>query len=206
MTLRQVGTYLRRLAALAGGNATSGNAVRFAMVGLLGLGVDVGAFQTLWNAGLGLSTSHMFSFLLATAVNYVLNSRWAFRASCADRLAWGGYARFLTVCLMALFLRGGVLALLVQQAGWPTKAALCSAIFVAAVVNYLGSAFFVFPHLGARTSINWRIAAIDWWATRCFCVLCISACPTCSRRRHTTGTMRSIRPSDISITRPWSPG
>jgi len=160
MTLRQVGTYLRRLAALAGGNATSGNAVRFAMVGLLGLGVDVGAFQTLWNAGLGLSTSHMFSFLLATAVNYVLNSRWAFRASCADRLAWGGYARFLTVCLMALFLRGGVLALLVQQAGWPTKAALCSAIFVAAVVNYLGSAFFVFPHLGARTSINWRIAAI----------------------------------------------
>ncbi len=160
MNLRQVGTYLRRLAALAGGNATAGNAVRFAMVGLLGLAVDVGTFHGLWNMGLGLSTSHMFSFFVATAVNYVFNSRWAFRASCGDRLAWGGYARFLTVCLMALFLRGGVLALLVRQAGWPTKAALVTAIFVAAAVNYLGSAFFVFPHPVGRTSIKWRIATI----------------------------------------------
>jgi dolichol-phosphate mannosyltransferase len=161
MCLRQAVIYLRRLIVLAGGAATAGNAMRFALVGLLGLMVDIGMFHVLWNRGLGLSTSHTFSFFVATVLNYTLNSQWAFRSTSGQSLAWGGYAKFLVVCLAALFLRGGVLALLVHRSGWPMEAALVAAVFAAAAVNYIGAAFFVFPRRSERTgNINWGLAAI----------------------------------------------
>lgn len=161
MSLRQAVIYLRRLIVLAGGAATASNAMRFALVGLLGLVADVGMFHVLWSKGLGLSASHIFSFFVATVLNYVLNSHWAFRSTSGQCLAWGGYAKFLAVCLAALFLRGGVLALLVQRSGWPMEAALVVAISAAAAVNYIGSAFFVFPRCAERISrISWRLAAI----------------------------------------------
>ena len=81
MSLGQVSAYLRRLAALLGGLVSTSTVTQFALVGLLGMAVDLGGFQLLRNAGVTLSSAHITSFFLATVLNYVLNSRWVFRAS-----------------------------------------------------------------------------------------------------------------------------
>lgn len=136
-------------------------AVRFAFVGLLGWIVDLTLFQALWRAGLELSVAHISSFFVAAATNYVLNSRWAFVATSGGRLGWRGLFRFLTVALLALFLRGGVLAMGHERLGLSPAVALCAAIVTAALINYLGCAFYVFSRPSGRShAIRWRTAAI----------------------------------------------
>ena len=162
--LAQMAAYGRRLMVLAGGAVSMGTAARFAIVGVLGVGVDFLAFMTLLAVGASLVLSHVVSFALATVFNYALNSRWSFAGSRAmsPESDWRLYLRFFTVCLLALFLRGGILATAVDSWGWPPQAAILLAIAAAAIVNYLGSAFFIFPSVGPRTSdsVRWRVRAI----------------------------------------------
>ena len=162
--ISQMAAYARRLMVLAGGAISMGTAARFATVGVLGLGVDLMAFNALFSAGLDIVEAHIASFALATLFNYVLNSRWSFAESARTPTDsdWKRYARFFAVCLLALFLRGGVLGTAVHAWGWPPQFAILLAIATAAAVNYLGSAFFVFPSLNSRVSrtIRWRVAAL----------------------------------------------
>jgi dolichol-phosphate mannosyltransferase len=162
--LKQMAAYGGRLMVLAGGAVSMGTATRFAIVGLLGVGVDFLAFMTLLSVGASLVSSHVASFVLATVFNYALNSRWSFAQFRAllPEADWRRYLRFFTVCLLALFLRGGILATAVNSWGWPPQAAILLAITAAAIVNYLGSAFFIFPSVGPRTSdsVRWRVLAI----------------------------------------------
>lgn len=162
--LPQMAAFARRLMVLAGGAVSMGTAARFASVGVLGLVVDLAAFNALFSAGLDFVNAHIASFALATVFNYVLNSRWSFTGSTSTRTEsdWMRYARFLVVCLLALFLRGGVLGTAVNTWGWPPQLAILLGIATAAMVNYLGSAFFVFPSLSPRVSptVRWRMAAL----------------------------------------------
>lgn len=161
MSAGQAMHYVRRLAALTGGDATPTAAGRFLLVGLLGMLVDLGLFQALWSAGLGLGVAHISGFAAASLFNYVLNARWSFRASTQGRLGGAGYARFLGVALLALFLRGGVLAFCHDLWGFPALAAAAVAILATALVNYLGSAFFVFHDERAISSeYRWRTASV----------------------------------------------
>ncbi len=160
MTLHQAGCCLRRVVALTGGvgRITAG---RVAPVALLALVVDVGLFELLRAIDLGLTLSHILSFLLASTISYVASSRWVFKPPAGERHGWPATLRFATVCLMALFLRGGVLALLMQRAAWPEHAALPVAASAAILINYLGSVFFAFrrndDEFGA---LPWRMAAV----------------------------------------------
>ena len=162
--LLQMAAFGRRLMVLAGGTVSLGTAARFATVGVLGMAVDFFAFTTLLAIGASLVLAHVTSFGLATIFNYALNSRWSFAESrnISPDSDWRRYARFLTVCLLALFLRGGILATAVDGWGWPPKAAILLAIASAAIVNYLGSTFFIFPSAGPRVShsIRWRVLAL----------------------------------------------
>ncbi len=149
---------------LAGGTVSLGSAARFATVGVLGVGIDFFAFMILLATGAGLMVAHVASFVVATIFNYALNSRWSFAESrhISRQSDWGRYARFLTICLLALFLRGGILATAVIDWNWPPKAAILLAIASAAIVNYLGSAFFIFPPVNPSTSrsVRWRVLAL----------------------------------------------
>jgi dolichol-phosphate mannosyltransferase len=162
--LLQVAAYARRLMVLAGGAVSMGTAARFATVGLLGIGVDLLVFNALFAAGLGMVVAHVASFALTTFFNYALNSRWSFAESARIQVEpdWHRYLRFLAVCLLALFLRGGVLAIAAQVWGWPPELAILPGIAAAAAINYVGSAFFVFPSLNPRVSrtVRWRMAAL----------------------------------------------
>lgn len=162
MSMKQVGIYLSRLMVLLGRAGVTFNAMRFALISLLGLGIDLGIFHILWSRGIRLSTAHIFSFFIASVINYFLISKWAFRPAIEQRFSKGGHIKFLGLGLMALFLRGGVLALFIQQFSWQANAALIAAIFMTVAVNYIGCVFFVFPRsIEQVNSINWRIATLS---------------------------------------------
>lgn len=154
--------YLQRLITLAGGTVSIGTASRFALVGFAGIFVDALVFQWMLSWSSGLALAHITSFLAAVIVNYTLNSKWSFRPYSGGNLTWQQFSRFLIVGLFALLLRGGVLALLVYTWHLPAELAIFPAIAATAVVNYLGSAFYVFPENKNRPSleIRWRIAAL----------------------------------------------
>ena len=102
------------------------------------------------------------SFFLPAAVNYALNSKWSFRAYHTGSLRWDQFGRFLTVGIFALLMRGGILALLVH--GWhlPPFLAIFPAIAATAAINYLGSAFYVFPVAQNLPvpDMRWQVASL----------------------------------------------
>ncbi|MFO7579848.1 MAG: glycosyltransferase family 39 protein [Nitrosomonas halophila] len=154
--------FLQRLIALAGGTVSIRTASRFAVVGFLGVFVDVLIYQWMISQGSGLALAHISSFIAAATFNYTLNSKWSFRLHHPGHLRWSQFIRFLTVGLFALLLRGGVLAWLVYGWGVGSEWAIFPAIIAAAGVNYLGSAFYVFPKADPPVPlhIRWRTAAI----------------------------------------------
>lgn len=162
LSLSHQQAYAQRLITLAGGTVTFGTASRFAAVGLLGVLIDVAVFQWLISTGATLALAHFTGFLTAATSNYALNSKWAFREHHAGFLRWQQFARFLIVALLALLLRGGILALLVYAGDIPPLLAIFPAILATAVINYLGSAFYVFPNGNNQShpDIRWRTAAI----------------------------------------------
>jgi len=155
--------YLRGLLSLGGGAVSPGTATRFGLVGVLGMLVDLLIFRYLYSAGYGLALAHLSSFLAATVFNYTFNARWSFMGSArrGHERDVSRYLRFLAVCLMALFLRGAVLAFLVETVRCPLTWAVVGAVGAAAAINFLGSAFYVFsPEDAPSMELRWRIAAL----------------------------------------------
>lgn len=141
-----------------------GGAARFASVGLIGMFVDLLAFEGLFALGVSFITAHVISFCVATVTNFYLNSRWALSESARADGGRAGeiYMRCFTVCLLALAIRGGVLAATWGSFGVSAQVATLCAIGAAAIVSHLGSAFFVFPSANPRVTneMLWRMAAI----------------------------------------------
>jgi dolichol-phosphate mannosyltransferase len=168
MTLRVQWLFLRRLMAFGGARMSGGNMARFGLVGLSGVAVDLAVFWLLTTLGAGLASAHSGSFLVATLSNFALNAGWSFRGEYqAVGPSFGRYLRFLTVAMLALALRGGVLALLVYGLDVPAAWAIGPAVALTAVINYLGSIFYVFPAADRPDSpavrdpeIRWRLAAL----------------------------------------------
>ncbi len=160
MSLAMILAYARQIVSLAGGNISRKTGVRFGLVGILGLIIDVGVFHILFRAGVGLGPANTVSFFVACLSNFLLNKYWAF----PDSKDYQGnklqkFLLFVSIALLALFLRGGVLALLIRSWHWPVYLALTAAIGTAAAINYLGSAFVVFPCDENRLTpeIRWRV-------------------------------------------------
>ena len=161
LSFRPQWAYLHRLMTLAGGTVPAGAASRFAAVGLLSVAIDALLFQFLMSRGSGLALAHITSFFTAAAVNYSLNSGRSFRDHAGD-LRRNQLGRAVTVCMFALLIRGGVLALLVD--GWhlPSFLAIFPAIAATAIINYFGTAFYVFPVSMNPPSpeVRWRVASV----------------------------------------------
>lgn len=161
---KEIFSFLKQILVLAGGAVSTGSAVRFGIVGSLGVVVDYLVFSMLLTAGVGIVPSHITSFIAATISNYVLNARWAFAgtARLSGKPEWRIYLSFVSVCILALLFRGATLAILTDSVGWSPRIAIFFAIAAAVMVNYIGSAFFVFPqqHERSTASIRWRIFAL----------------------------------------------
>ncbi len=88
--------------------------------------VDIGVFCALIAAGVVLQSSHIAAFATGIALSCLLQHR---ALGAAAALTQGrSYLRLATVALMALFLRGGVLALLTQRFAMPPQFAIVMAV------------------------------------------------------------------------------
>lgn len=155
-----VWSYLRQLVGLSGLRVGRGSAARFALVGLMGVGVDLGLFSLLLWQGVALGNAHIASFLVASVFNYLLNDLWTFRGPEGGRPGLRRYATYLGVCLAALFVRGGVLASAVSV-GLPPVLGVVLGIIIAAGVNYFASALLVFSSERSGKSVaQWRLVAL----------------------------------------------
>jgi len=163
MNARVQWLFIQRLAALGGARLSLGNLSRFSVVGLSGVGVDLIVFWLLRATETSLATAHFGAFLAATLSNFILNYRWSFaRQFAPDRSTFRRYAAFLVVALLSLTLRGGVLAALTEGFGMAASLAILPAVALTALINYLGSIFYVFPAREAENNPEnrWRMAAL----------------------------------------------
>jgi len=107
-------------------------------------------------AGVPLGPAHIFSFIVASALNYHLNIRVAVAtAGRARDLRLFGH--LIVVSLLALFLRGGVLALLTSSWAWPSSVAIFIAIGAALAVTLPGYAFCL------STPSTWKLGSLPRW-------------------------------------------
>src|SRR5882672_11333454 len=98
---------------------------KLAIAGALGLGLDLFAFRMLCGAGFDLTASHIASFALAVTAGSLLLSH---------EIPWSAYPRVLVICLLALFLRGGVLSVATDIWGMSPETAILFAVAAGAVV------------------------------------------------------------------------
>jgi dolichol-phosphate mannosyltransferase len=99
--------------------------------------LDVGLFCALFGHGLPLRSSHIASFSVAIALNYLLKVRSTVVAERRTR-DWRLHRQLLAVSFMALFLRGGVLGLLSLDWGWPAQVSIVFAVIAGLAVTTLG--------------------------------------------------------------------
>ncbi len=123
---------------------------------LVGIATDMGLSYLLIGWGVALGNAHMLSFLGAAGLFYVIRFRQGLQVASKARHT---YVRaYITVILMGLFLRGGVLANFTQIWGWPARGAIPFAALASYVIVYVGLTCFVFsPPLDAPLSTDqWR--------------------------------------------------
>ena len=102
--------------------------------------LDAAIFCALIGNGLPLRYSHIASFTVAMALNYLLKIRSTIVAANRTR-DWRLHGRLLAVALMALFLRGGVLGLLSLGWGWPAQASILFAVIAGLAVTTSGYSY-----------------------------------------------------------------
>ncbi|MGD9244675.1 MAG: glycosyltransferase family 39 protein [Desulfobacterales bacterium] len=156
--------YLLQLVRLAGGNISTATGSRLAVVGLFSALIDFSIFKLLLTNGNGIATAHIISFLMATVSGFILNNRWAFAGDYGTvfQATVHNYKSFMIVTVFTLFIRGGVLALVTVQWNGSPQTAILAAMGVAALLNYLGNIFFIFPkeNFSPDLDVKWRILAI----------------------------------------------
>jgi len=138
--------------------------MRFAVVSLLSMGIDLLLFHRLLATGANIELSQVTSFFAGAIVNFALNVRRTFSqpSQSGRTLQWMLYSRFLTVCLLALFLRSAVLLLLIRNWHWQPQAAILAAILSSAGVLLSGTALFVIHRTdpGTTPAIRWPVVTI----------------------------------------------
>jgi len=120
---------------------------RFALFGLVGVfntGVDFLVFTAAILAGVPPVFSNLLAFAAANPLSYFINSRVTFRReSKPAAVSSGGYGTFLTAHLLSLTISTALVFFLASAIGpFGAKAA---AVAATVFINYMASAFLVFP-------------------------------------------------------------
>lgn len=128
-----------------------GRFIRFGLVGLSGLIVDMGMLYLLYNLlGLGLTRSAIFAAELAIINNFIWNDRWTFKDLAGKQRGWRKGIKRLTkfniVCLMGLILK--ILLLNVLFNGLHLNAYLANFLAIAAVTGW---------NFWINLKLNWRV-------------------------------------------------
>ncbi|TGQ04848.1 MULTISPECIES: glycosyltransferase family 39 protein [unclassified Mesorhizobium] len=155
---RQFIAYLAQLVRFSRGTTSSDAVQRFLAVGMVGFLLDLCAVSILLAAGAGLAVAHICGFCFAAAFNYIGHARWSFEGRASGR---AGSTRFLVISILALAIRGGLIAAGSGALGLPLYWALLGGIVGGGVVSYLGNEFYVFrPNASLSAPARWNMAAL----------------------------------------------
>lgn len=129
--------------------------LKFCLVGISGLLVDTAvlvSLVSLFSADPRLAA--IFAFAVAVSWNYVFNRHWSFDFGRSTRLSYS-YASFVSICLVGLGIRIGVMHLLIEYAEmgkspWYVLASIIG-ILSATIFNFFGSKYIAFSKLFSRT-------------------------------------------------------
>lgn len=118
----------------------------------------VGGFNTVLAYGLFVLFDRLFdgryllalglAYLIATIVAFVLHRRLTFGVTGRQSLI-ADFLRFESVYVVMLVVNAGLLALLIDVAGWPSYLAQAMSIVVTTLISYLGHKFFSFRRRAA---------------------------------------------------------
>jgi dolichol-phosphate mannosyltransferase len=121
--------------------------------------VDVLVFCALIALSLSLRSSQIIAFAIGVGLNWLLTLR--VRAA-ATPMPWRAHLELLLVTLLALFLRGGALALLTQRWDWPPQIAIFFAVALGLAVTRLGYAYALSAAESRSTSQMFAIGIIAY--------------------------------------------
>ncbi len=107
----------------------------------LGIIIDVLVFVIFFGKGISWNAAHVFSFLIASAAMLLFRIFWPYKETFG--ISGGDLLRFAIIQLFALFLRGGVLAALVESANLFPTLALVPSAFVSSLVTLAGANFWL---------------------------------------------------------------
>ena len=160
----QIVSFLMQLIALSGGMVRTGLDVRFAVVGLTGLVLDVILFEIFLAAHWNVVLCQIGSFLTATVLSYGLVARReliAFTKS-TDTSLWRLSGRLTTIFLLVLLLRSAVFTLIIESWPWLAQAAIVSAALLSAFSLLVGTILFVFlaSDSSAVIQTRWRTITV----------------------------------------------
>jgi len=137
---------------------------RFTVIGLLGVVTDLSIFYILLSKGVALDVGNGTSFFVSILIVYILNARFSYARmdSAYSGTSIQQHMTFLMIAVLALFLRSGILAGLIDLWGWSPEVAILPAIAGGSVVSYFGSILFIFPGEGAHTGSDtqWKLFAL----------------------------------------------
>lgn len=150
----------KRAIAPPGSSILSSGKTRFILVGLLSFILDLAFWNILYSQGYSLNLAHIVSFLSVSGIAYFLNTQWSFRDEA--QFPASRWLHVVTVVLLLLFLRGGILAFLVHLRDFSPEAAIGSCAAVSALLSSLIGWYDVFSDDSnmARSEISsYRFAA-----------------------------------------------
>ncbi len=135
--------YLAHLVRLRFATLPTAKLLKFCVVGLSGLAVDMGVLYLLSDPsqlGFGLTRSKVVAAELAIANNFLWNDVWTFRDVSAQQRApyarWRRFLRFNTICTLGLLLNLVMLNVMFNVFGWNRYVANAIAIGVVTVWNF----------------------------------------------------------------------
>jgi len=128
--------------------------LKFCVVGVSGLVVDTAVLVSFVSFfSFDPRFAAIFAFIAAVSWNYVFNRSWAFEVGRDTKISYS-YVSFVTICLVGLGIRIGVMHLLIEYAGmggspWYILASLFG-IAAATSFNFLGSKYIAFSKFFSR--------------------------------------------------------
>jgi putative flippase GtrA len=118
--------------------------IRFAVVGVLQNGINLGTFALAIAAGVPYLFGSVLAAAVALSVSFFLNLRWTFRGT-YDRMK-GRALRFITIWVTIVLMGLPILALLVSVAHLPRILAQAIVIAIGAPISYTAQRRWTFSH------------------------------------------------------------
>ena len=130
--------------------------IHLVALGLLGFVVDLVVTTLLYSQDFSLGSAQFSGFLMASGAGYFLSLSRLFKDRATQKKS-DQWINFITTTLLILFLRGGILATLIQFLNFSPQSALLVSIAASSIFNQIGHTYPIFSQgtIYFNSEIKW---------------------------------------------------